>query len=51
MTSGSGPPLATTVISAAFAPVPAASAAKQPATVMAANFDHEFMTTFLRDGL
>jgi hypothetical protein len=45
MTSGSGPPLATTVISAAFAATPATSVLKQTDIVAAANFDHAFMTT------
>jgi hypothetical protein len=44
MTSGSGPPPATTLISAAFALL-AKSALKQPATAAATNLDHAFMTT------
>jgi hypothetical protein len=44
MTSGSGPPPATTVISAAFALL-AKGALKQPAIAAATNLDHAFMTT------
>jgi hypothetical protein len=50
-TSGSGPPPATTVISAAFAAVPATSALKHPAIVTTANFDLALMTTSLDDAL
>jgi hypothetical protein len=49
MTSGSGPPPATTVISAARAGAPATSALKQPAIVTTMNFDQVFMTTALHD--
>jgi hypothetical protein len=44
-TSGSGPPPATTVISAACVGAPATSALKQLAIAMTMNFGQAFMTT------
>src|SRR5262252_1325874 len=49
-TSGSGPPLATTMISAAFAATPAATAFKQAAIVTATILEYAFMTTSLHNG-
>jgi hypothetical protein len=49
ITSGSGPPLATTLISAAPA-APATTAPRQPASVAAVNFDPAFMTISLPCG-